>query len=95
MAALIQAICMKLVKLRERNLGFRKYVPALIAENRWRAMRYGIDGKLIDFNVYTILREGTSADRQLDAHREHGSLRAVVDRVCEETVAGFPTAPWS
>ncbi len=56
MTALIQAICMKLVKLRERNLGFRKYVPALIAENGWRAMRYGIDGKLIDFNAYTILR---------------------------------------
>src|SRR3979411_2220334 len=49
MAALIQAICAKLLKLRERNLGFRKYMPALIAENKWRAMRYGIDGRLIDF----------------------------------------------
>jgi carboxylate-amine ligase len=49
MAALIQAVCAKLLKLRERNLGFRKYMPALIAENKWRAMRYGIDGRLIDF----------------------------------------------
>ncbi|MDQ6772141.1 MAG: carboxylate-amine ligase [Candidatus Dormibacteraeota bacterium] len=49
MAALMQAICAKLILLRERNLGFRKYMPALIAENKWRAMRYGIDGKLIDF----------------------------------------------
>src|SRR5437764_4567497 len=24
-------------------------MPALIAENKWRAVRYGIDGKLIDF----------------------------------------------
>jgi carboxylate-amine ligase len=49
MAALIQAICAKLLRLRERNLGFRKYMPALVAENKWRAMRYGLDGRLIDF----------------------------------------------
>jgi carboxylate-amine ligase len=49
LAALMQAICAKLLALRSRNLGFRKYMPALIAENKWRAIRYGIDGKLIDF----------------------------------------------
>ncbi len=49
LAALTQAICAKLLKLRSGNLGFRKYMPALIAENKWRAIRYGIDGKLIDF----------------------------------------------
>jgi glutamate---cysteine ligase / carboxylate-amine ligase len=49
LAALMQAICAKLVSLRRRNLGFRKYMPALIGENKWRAIRYGIDGKLIDF----------------------------------------------
>jgi carboxylate-amine ligase len=48
-AALIQAICAKLLKLRANNLGFRKYMPALIGENKWRAIRYGLDGKLIDF----------------------------------------------
>ncbi len=25
------------------------YPPALIEENKWRAVRYGLDGKLIDF----------------------------------------------
>ncbi|TMF65699.1 MAG: carboxylate-amine ligase [Chloroflexi bacterium] len=49
LAGLMQAICAKLLILRSRNLGFRKYMPALIAENKWRAIRYGIDGKLIDF----------------------------------------------
>jgi carboxylate-amine ligase len=49
LAALMQAICAKLLKLRESNLGFRKYIPALIAENKWRAERYGIEGSLIDF----------------------------------------------
>ncbi len=49
LAALMQAICAKLLKLRHQNLGFRKYMPALIAENKWRAIRYGIEGRLIDF----------------------------------------------
>lgn len=48
-AALTQAICAKLLKLRASNLGFRKYMPALIGENKWRAIRYGLEGKLIDF----------------------------------------------
>jgi glutamate---cysteine ligase / carboxylate-amine ligase len=48
-AGIIQALCAKLMQLRDRNLGFRKYLPNLIAENKWRAMRHGIDGKLIDF----------------------------------------------
>jgi len=123
LAALIQAICAKLLRLRERNLGFRKYVPNLIQENKWRAARHGIDGRLIDFGkqeevpmrelaiellefvddvvdelgsrsaveyVHTILRDGTSADRQLRAFRRTGHLHAVVDEIAEETVAGVP-----
>jgi carboxylate-amine ligase len=49
LAALIQAICFKLWRLREQNLGFRMYRRALILENKWRASRWGIEGKLIDF----------------------------------------------
>jgi carboxylate-amine ligase len=48
-AALFQAICAKLIKLRRQNLGFRKYAPRLIRENKWRALRFGIQGELIDF----------------------------------------------
>jgi glutamate---cysteine ligase / carboxylate-amine ligase len=120
LAALIQAICAKLLKLRKGNLGFRKYLPSLVAENKWRAMRHGIDGKLIDFGkqaevpfrqlaeelcefiddvlddlgsrkavdyVQTILRDGTSADRQLKVYLETGDMTKVVDMLCEETVA--------
>ena len=49
LAALIQAICVKLYKLRLQNIGWRRYRRALILENKWRASRYGIHGKLIDF----------------------------------------------
>jgi len=48
-AALIQATVAKLYKLYEANQGFRLYRRALIMENKWRALRYGIEGKLIDF----------------------------------------------
>jgi len=48
-AALIQALVAKLHKLLDHNLGFRLYRRALIAENKWRAARYGLNGKMIDF----------------------------------------------
>ncbi len=48
-AALIQALVAKLYKLRESNLNYMIYKRALINENKWRASRYGIDGKMIDF----------------------------------------------
>jgi glutamate---cysteine ligase / carboxylate-amine ligase len=48
-AALIQATVAKLYKLYSANQGFRLYRRALIMENKWRAARYGLDGKLIDF----------------------------------------------
>jgi carboxylate-amine ligase len=49
LAALFQAIVAKLDGLIERNLGFRLYRRMLIQENKWRAVRYGLEGKLIDF----------------------------------------------
>jgi carboxylate-amine ligase len=48
-AAMIQALVAKLHKLREQNMGFNSYPRLLINENKWRAGRYGIQGKLIDF----------------------------------------------
>ncbi len=49
LAALIQAVVVKLWKLHSVNTGFRLYRRALIMENKWRASRYGLEGKLVDF----------------------------------------------
>ena len=49
LAALMQATVAKLYKLHTRNQDYRQYSRALLMENKWRALRYGIDGKLIDF----------------------------------------------
>jgi len=122
-AALVQAICAKLLVLRARNQGFRRYAPSLIQENKWRAVRGGMDANLIDFGkqievpmrdlavelldfvddvvdalgsrreveyLQTIIREGTSADRQLRAFANSGHLHHVVDHIAEETIAGVP-----
>src|SRR3974390_90673 len=53
LAALIQATVAKLYKLYTANQGFRLYRRSLIMENKWRASRYGLDGKLIDFGKQT------------------------------------------
>ena len=48
-AALIQATAAMLWKLHASNKSYRIYGRALISENKFRACRYGLDGKLIDF----------------------------------------------
>ena len=48
-AALIQATVVYLWKLQEGNQDFRQYARPLLMENKFRAVRYGLDGKLIDF----------------------------------------------
>lgn len=120
-AALIQAVVAKLIQLRQNNQTWRIYRRSLINENKWRAVKDGIDGKLIDFGkqsevplrllleelleliddvvdelgtrqeieyVRTILKKGTSADRQLRTYHETQSLEAVVDMLAEETMMG-------
>ncbi|HYK88688.1 MAG TPA: carboxylate-amine ligase [Acidobacteriota bacterium] len=48
-AALFQALTAKLWKLYSGNMGWRLYRRSLINENKNRAARWGLDGKLIDF----------------------------------------------
>ncbi len=121
LAAVIQAIVAKLIKLRSKNQSWRYYRHHLITENKWRAVRYGVAGRLIDFGkredaplpvlveeilelvddvvdeldsrreveyLSTIVKDGTSADRQLAVYRETGDLKAVVDHLVEETKEG-------
>ncbi|HKQ60840.1 MAG TPA: carboxylate-amine ligase [Candidatus Polarisedimenticolaceae bacterium] len=122
LAALMLGLVTKLIKLRHANLSWRHYHRSLISESKWRAVRYGVDGNLIDFGkraevplrrlvpemlqwiddvvdelgirrdveyANTILREGTSADRQLKVYGRTGNLEAVVDHLIAETRESF------
>jgi len=48
LAALNLALVRKLYRLRRANQTWRRYPRMLIAENRWRAMRFGSDASLLD-----------------------------------------------
>ncbi|MFM9840498.1 MAG: carboxylate-amine ligase [Cyclobacteriaceae bacterium] len=49
--AIFQALVVKLYKLRMQNMTFIRYNRALINENKWRASRYGLAGRMIDFGI--------------------------------------------
>lgn len=66
LAALMQAVTVKLYKLFEQNLGFRMYRTRLLNENRWRAARYGITGKLIDFGKQREVQMSALIDELLE-----------------------------
>ena len=48
-AALFQALVLKHYKMRKDNVTFRRYPMGMVEENKWRALRYGVEGKLVDF----------------------------------------------
>jgi carboxylate-amine ligase len=81
LAALIQAVTAKLHHLIKRNLGFRLYRRLLLNENKWRAARYGIQGKLIDFGKQTEVATTTLIGELLefvdDVVDELGSRREI------------------
>jgi len=53
LAALKQALVVKICSMFEDNTTFRVYRRALINENKWRAQRWGLEGKMIDFGKRT------------------------------------------
>src|ERR1044071_3953239 len=90
LAALMQAIVFKLQKLRRDNVTFRNYPKRLIDENRWRAARYGIDGKLIDFGRKCEVDERQLVREMLDflqdeiAELGNESEMAHIERIMRE-----------
>ncbi len=123
LVALVQALMAKLYLLRRKNMSWRPYSRMLIEENKWRAVRYGIGGKMIDLGkhqevpisdlvaelvdlvddaakllgtqdevrkVERILREGTSAMRQVEVFKKNNNdPKAVVDWLIRETMNGL------
>jgi glutamate---cysteine ligase / carboxylate-amine ligase len=87
-AALIQATVAKLHQLHASNLDYREYSRALLMENKWRAVRYGIDGKLIDFGKQCEVDERELMEEymrwiddvldELDSRAEIASIRTMM-----------------
>jgi len=66
LAALFQALTAKLWKLYNWNMGWRLYRRSLINENKNRAARWGIDGRLIDFGKKEEVPTEALLDELLD-----------------------------
>jgi glutamate---cysteine ligase / carboxylate-amine ligase len=100
-AALIQAVISKLYKLLRQNISFRVYRRRLLDENRWRASRYGIDGKLIDFGRETevearsllneLLEFVSTEVNELDTQKEMAHIERIMS---EGTGADRQLAAW-
>src|SRR5687767_2386115 len=88
--ALFQAIVARLDKLIEKNLGFRLYRRMLIQENKWRAVRWGLEGKMIDFGkqkevpVRDLIREllefVDDVLDDLDSRKEVEHIHVILER---------------
>lgn len=89
-AALFQAIVAKLTRLIEKNLGFRLYRRMLVQENKWRAVRWGIDGKMIDFGkqkevptrdlILELLEFVDDVVDELDSRKEIEHIHKILER---------------
>lgn len=90
LAALIVALARRLYRLKLDNRSWRIYPNMLIAENRWRAMRYSVDGELLDLargelvgfpqlveDLITLVREDAA---QLGCLREVEHLATLLQR---------------
>ena len=69
-AALCQAMILWHWKLRRQNISFRVYRKELLDENKWRAARHGLDGKLIDFGKQIELPARSLVREMLDLFAE-------------------------
>jgi glutamate---cysteine ligase / carboxylate-amine ligase len=89
-AALFQAIVAKLYVLTDKNLGFRLYHRRLIQENKWRAIRYGLDGMMLDLGkqkevpakdlIRELLEFVDDVLDPLDSRKEVEHIHTILDR---------------
>jgi glutamate---cysteine ligase / carboxylate-amine ligase len=89
LAALIQATAATLWRLHAKNIDYRQYSRALLMENKWRAVRYGLDGMLIDFGrekevperdlIHEYLNFVSDMAEELDSVDEIGYIRRILE----------------
>jgi glutamate---cysteine ligase / carboxylate-amine ligase len=90
LAALVVCLARRLYRLRRENQSWRLYPNVLISENRWRAMRYSFDEKLLDLARGELVPFAQLADelialveedaRVLGCQREIAHIRTILSR---------------
>ena len=70
LAALTQCLTRMLWRLARKNQRWRIYDTFLIAENRWRAQRYGVSEGLVDFGRRQVIPFGDLVEEMLELIEE-------------------------
>jgi carboxylate-amine ligase len=81
-AALYRCWLRMLYRLRQDNQRWRRYASTLVAENRWRAQRYGSEASLIDFGRGELVAYSSLIEEMLELIRtdaEHFGCVAEVE----------------
>ncbi len=80
-AALYCCILRMLWRLKTKNQRWRQYAVMLIAENRWRAQRYGLDEGLVDFGRGEIVPFAELVDELIDLVNEDAEALGCTDEL--------------
>ncbi|HET8726489.1 MAG TPA: carboxylate-amine ligase [Alphaproteobacteria bacterium] len=80
-AALYLCLLRMLWRLKRQNVTWRRYKTLLINENRWRAMRYGVDAGLIDFGRMEMVEYRQLLEEVLELVREDAEALGCVGEV--------------
>jgi glutamate---cysteine ligase / carboxylate-amine ligase len=93
-AALFQSLLAMLFRLRSENKRWRSYADMLVAENTWRAQRYGIDAEMVDFGKGELAPYSKLLDEIIELVRvDAGELGCLTDvERARDIVAGGTSA---
>ena len=90
LAGFIQILCTRLLYLHQRGLGYRDVRRALLRENMFRAMRYGVSGKFIDLagkkeisakdSILSSLEEWQPEIDALNLREEVGHIHEILEK---------------
>jgi glutamate---cysteine ligase / carboxylate-amine ligase len=81
--ALIHCLGTRLLNLYRQDLGYRLHPRALVAENCYRAYRYGLSGEFIDFTTRRTLPVKESIRRLIDSLSDEIRLLGVEQEIGE------------
>ena len=80
-AALFMCLLRMLYRLKKSNQRWRQYASMLVAENRWRAQRYGLDEGLVDFGRGEIVPCATLLGEIIDLVGEDADALGCVTEI--------------
>ncbi len=80
-AALYSSLLRMLYRLRRNNQRWRIYPRTLVAENRWLAQRFGVEGKLIDLGIVGQVPTGDLIEEIIGLVREDAEALGCLDEV--------------